>query len=228
MSNYSRLDTSRSNKSDTINTNDDQSKQRFSKVVYEQLGLIQQKPKSTGKLIKTLTETTNISPEGEDPKLCTVTLALRSTGVVEIYYDFEWIQTIDLNRRMRPRFIIDIQCDKGTFYIKCLKLYCDEIEKTEECKCIVDEKEAKQETTSIESKNLEIRALEIKWKNRMSYNYSMQQHQADWENLRLRQLNKFMRLYTQFRVFQKHVLIAHRSYISLYDLSDIDTSSKEY
>lgn len=62
----------------------------------------------------------------------------------------------------------------------------------------------------------------------MSYNYSTHQQQADWENLRLRQLNKFMHLYTQFRVYQKHVLIAHRNYISLFDLSDIDTSKPEY
>lgn len=180
-----------------------------------------------------MTETTNISPEGEDPKLCTVTLALRSTGVVEIYYDFEWVQTIDLTRRMRPRFCIDIQCDRGTFYLKCLKLNCtlvkncEQKEPVDEClhKCEYDEKK---ENSKITPQDIEIRAIGIKWKNRMSYNYSMHTHQADWENLRLRQLNKFMRLYTQFRVFQKHVLIAHRSYISLYDLSDIDTSRPEY
>jgi len=62
----------------------------------------------------------------------------------------------------------------------------------------------------------------------MSYNYSTHQQQADWENLRLRQLNKFMHLYTSFIVYQRHVLIAHRNYISLFDLSDIDTSKPEY
>jgi len=74
-----------------------------------------------------MTETTNISKDKSKTRLCTVTLALRSTGVVEIYYDFEFVQTINLNQRKRPRFCYDIQCDRGTFYLKCLKLNCQEV-----------------------------------------------------------------------------------------------------
>jgi len=90
-----------------------------------------------------MTETTNISKDKSVTKLCTVTLALRSTGVVEIYYDFEFVQTVDLNERKRPRFCFDIQCDRGTFYLKCLKLNCqksaENTNKTDQ-KCNCDSK----------------------------------------------------------------------------------------
>ncbi len=52
----------------------------------------------------------------------TVTVALRANGVVEIYSDFEYVSTVYLGQKYRPRFIVDIESDRQNFYLKCLEL----------------------------------------------------------------------------------------------------------
>lgn len=58
----------------------------------------------------------------EPEQLYTVTMVLRNNGVVEVYSDFEYVNTIYLGRKFRPRFIFDIECDSNNFYLQCLDL----------------------------------------------------------------------------------------------------------
>lgn len=88
------------------------------------------------------------------------------------------------------------------------------------CDCVrVKEGESGIQTDKMdirEDPEIEILELSLKWRQRISYNFTEVLKLAEWESLRLRMLDPFMRLYKKFIVYEGFLLIAHRKYISVF------------
>lgn len=91
---------------------------------------------------------------------------------------------------------MDIQADDESFYFKFLRL-----------------------APKNPNDKYEIRKVSYQWRRRITYKNSVEFKISDWDSIRMKNLNQFMRLYTHFEAVQGFFIIAHRNYISVYDLT---------
>ena len=117
---------------------------------------------------------------------------------MEVYSDFELAENFNLAYNTKQLFCVDIEADDESFYFKFLKL---------------DPKKAANES------NYEIRKVNYQWRRRITYKNSEEYTVSNWECIKMKNLNEFMRLYTNFEAVQGYFIIAHRNYISVYDLT---------
>ena len=103
---------------------------------------------------------------------------------------------------------MDITADDTNFYFKFLNL----------------SKEAKNKNTNKPS--YVVRQIQQAWRRRITYKNTVPTVN-DWKTLYLKNLNHFMKLYSSFETFQGHILVAHRGYISLYNLKDATMEEEE-
>ncbi len=68
--------------------------------------------------------------------------------------------------------------------------------------------------------------MQMTWRQQISYNFANVNKLKDWDSLRLRNLDRYMKLYTSWIVYEGFVLIAHRKYISVFQLSNTAPEGK--
>ena len=139
-----------------------------------------------------------------------MTLILRENGKVEVYSDFELAETFNLAFNNKHLFCVDIQADDENFYFKFLDL---------------NNSKPKEPNMEAPEPKYVIRTIQQAWRRRIAYKNTVATT-ANWTSLKMKNLNHFMRLYSQWETFMGHFLVAHRGYISVYNLKDA-TKNKE-
>ena len=91
---------------------------------------------------------------------------------------------------------MDIEADDESYYFRFLKL---------------------DSTNDSAQAQEEIRQVKYRWRRNITYKNMKPIAVSDWQNLRLKTLNSFMKLYVHFEAFQGVVIVAHRNFISAYD-----------
>ena len=103
---------------------DDSKEKKPQELVLEQLGMEcrssieQMKSSSNNKIIKVVSASEYIKGNygsGRDSKMINMTLVLRQSGIVDVYSDFELVETVV--RWEKDLFCTDIQCDSEFFYL---------------------------------------------------------------------------------------------------------------
>ena len=64
------------------------------------------------------------------------------------------------------------------------------------------------------------RRVAHKWRSRIKYNYTVPVKHEEWSALAQSKLHGYLKLYIQFVNVAIYYLIAHRNYISTFDMSD--------
>ena len=70
-----------------------------------------------------------------------------------------------------------------------------------------------------ESEKEQIRRVAHKWRSRIKYNYTVPVKHEDWQALAQSKLHGYLKLYIQFVNVAIYYLVAHRNYISTFDMS---------
>lgn len=97
---------------------------------------------------------------------------------------------------MQQQTVVDILCDSENFYLKILHF----------------------KKSTEKSPMFHIRRIPMCWNRQISMTNSKKAETDDWESLKLKNLNSFMKLYAAYEVIQDHFLVVHRGYLSLYNI----------
>ena len=129
---------------------------------------------------------------------------LRENGRVETYSDFMLTDETTVEESQ----IIDIETDFEYFYIKSLK----------------DAVQEEDDAALIEKKNeqfeFEMRKIKHSWRNRVGYNTSQPVKNIDkWFLILHKRISRYFKIYTQVLNFSMYMIIAHRTILSIYDMS---------
>ena len=131
--------------------------------------------------------------------LSIVTMVLRESGLIEVYHDFELVQSFNMAYSSKFQFCVDISSDADFFSLRFLEL----------------------EKSKPKAPSYNYRQIALNWRRQINYNHSKRVNSdVTWESIQLRSLNKYVRLYSNRENHQGYMLISHRSFISVYDLSD--------
>ena len=121
-----------------------------------------------------------------------VTLILRQNGRVEVYSDFTFTNAFDMSPQ--NLFCVDIDHDNDFFYMKYLNLARENNEE-----------------------QFIIRKVAIKWRTKIKFNYTVEVKHVEWTSLNSKFSNYF-RLITKFINLSNYFIVAHRHYISVFNM----------
>ena len=186
------------------------------KICFELLGISFKKDThhTYGKspIFKTLTAVIKNEGADESSQLSVTTLVLRESGLVEIYCDFELIDCFNpVFTKGQYLYCVDIETDNENFWLRFVDL---EKMKSELDKPRPNHLDAIRSATTV-------RRMDHFWQKSSNFAHLDQQSCASsmWEVFRLKNLDFYMRLYTQWENYQGYFLLSHRNYISVYDLT---------
>ena len=118
---------------------------------------------------------------------------LRQNGRAEVYSDFVLTNLFDMSSQ--NLFCVDIDHDNDFFYLKYLNLA------------------AARESNEV----FVIRKVSVKWLTKIKFNYTVEVKQTEWTTVNSKFSNYF-RLITKFLNVSNYFLVAHRNYISVFDM----------
>ena len=122
---------------------------------------------------------------------------LRQNGRVEVYSDFEFTHAFDL--APKDRMCVDIDYDKDFFYLKYLN------------------KNSK--PGDDQSIRFYICKVAHKWRSRIKYNYTMPVKFDRWRSVTHSKFGDYFKLYQKYVNLSYYYFVAHRNYISIFDMS---------
>ena len=122
-----------------------------------------------------------------------MTLILRENGRIEVYSDFEYTNAFNLSPL--GRLCVDIENDHNFFYLKYW------------------EPEASKE------KKFTVRKVAHKWRSRIKYNYTEDLPDEAWTTVADSKFSKYFKIYKNFINFMYLFFMAHRNYVSTFDMS---------
>ena len=62
--------------------------------------------------------------------------------------------------------------------------------------------------------------MSVKWRTRIKYNYTEEVKHDSWKTVADSKFSNYFRLYTKFVNMSIYYLVAHRNYISVFDMSE--------
>ena len=136
---------------------------------------------------------------------------LRKNGRVEVYSDFVFTHAFDMSSQ--GLFCVDIDQDHDFLYLKYLNLNS---EKDSEVKA----KDERGDENKALKKKFIIRKVSVKWRTRIKYNYTEEVKHDEWRTVANSKFSSYFKLYTKFVNMSIYYLVAHRNFISVYDMSE--------
>lgn len=133
-----------------------------------------------------------------DRKYYHVMLALRQNGRVEVYANFEYTHAFDL--APKKRVCVDIDHDNDFFYLR----YLDTREK---------------DKIGTKVNKFYTRKVAHKWQSRIKYNFTVPVKFDSWRTVTHSKIGDYFKLYTKCVNISYYYLVAHRNFISIYDMS---------
>ena len=122
---------------------------------------------------------------------------LRQNGRVEVYADFEFTHAFDM--APEGRMCVDIDHDNDFFYLKYLN--------------------ASSKRGDEESKRFYICKVAHKWHSRIKYNYTTPVKYDSWRSVAHSKFGDYFKIYTKYINLSYYYFVAHRNYISVFDMS---------
>ena len=62
--------------------------------------------------------------------------------------------------------------------------------------------------------------MSVKWRTRIKYNYTEEVKHDEWRTVANSKFSSYFKLYTKFVNMSIYYLVAHRNFISVYDMSE--------
>ena len=162
-----------------------------------------------------------------------MTLVLRQSGIVDVYSDFELVETVV--RWEKDLFCTDIQCDSEFFYLHFRRVRLQTEEETKQTEENQEEDSSDDDDNENDEDNTIVYRISLQWRSQFKYSYRERISCEDggWTSIQQKNLSQFMCLYPHWFVLSGYFIIAHRCYISVYDLQkpkpldEVDEDSKE-